>query len=149
MSSSTRRRLLPGAYQPDSVRFLNSRGSTACSSISRTPSLFLLALLGFPGVFNTLQSESPRVRRKKEQKKSEAGVMRTSQLLEHFSLTDLFTHVYVLVDDHFQQLSASGHYRLPKVHNRQATPSELVTIALVVGGVVALALVARFFSARP
>ena len=57
--------------------------------------------------------------------------MRTSQLLEYFNLPDLFTHVYVLVDDHFQQLSALGSYQLPKVHNRQSTPSELVTIALV------------------
>ena len=57
--------------------------------------------------------------------------MRTSQLLEHFSLSDLFTQVYVLVDDHFQQLSALGSWKLPNVHNRQATPSELVTIALV------------------
>ncbi|AXG99790.1 IS4/IS5 family transposase [Deinococcus wulumuqiensis] len=57
--------------------------------------------------------------------------MRTSQLLEYFSLPDLFTLAYVLVDDHLQLLSAMGSYQLPMARNRQATPSELITIALV------------------
>ena len=57
--------------------------------------------------------------------------MRTSQLLEYFSLPDLFTLAYVLVDDHLQLLSALGSYQLPMARNRQATPSELITIALV------------------
>ena len=64
-------------------------------------------------------------------KKEEAGVMRTSQLLQKFSVADLFLHVFVAIDDYLQELSASGRYHLPDAPDRKGSISELMTMATV------------------
>ena len=57
--------------------------------------------------------------------------MRTSQLLQKFSVADLFLHVFVAIDDHLQGLTASGRCHLPDAPDRKGSISELMTIATV------------------
>lgn len=57
--------------------------------------------------------------------------MRAKDLLSKQSVTDLFTAVYVLVDDYLQAAQRLGRLRLPQKRNQKGTYSELMTIVLV------------------
>lgn len=57
--------------------------------------------------------------------------MRAKDLLSKQSVTDLFTAVYVLVDDYLQAAQRLGRLGLPQKSNQKGTYSELMTIVLV------------------
>lgn len=58
--------------------------------------------------------------------------MPTKELpLDQDTLRDLFTLVYVYVDDYFQAAARSGLFRLPEEPHQKASYSELLTIGLV------------------
>ena len=57
--------------------------------------------------------------------------MRAKDLLSKQTVTDLFTVVYVLVDDYLQAAQQLGRFRLPVKCNQRASYSELMTIVLV------------------
>lgn len=57
--------------------------------------------------------------------------MRAKDLLSKQNVTDLFTAVYVLVDDYLQAAQRLGRLRLPQKRNQKGTYSELMTIVLV------------------
>ncbi len=52
-------------------------------------------------------------------------------LLKQHTLNDLFTIVYVLVDDYLKAAEAGGHLELPCSEQQKGSYSELMTIALV------------------
>ena len=52
-------------------------------------------------------------------------------LLEKHTLSELFTVVYVLVDDYLKAAEASGSFRLPRSEQQKGSYSELMSIALV------------------
>lgn len=56
---------------------------------------------------------------------------KTTIFLNQSTLTDLFTIVFVFVDDYLQALERAGICSLPKMTNQKGTYSELMTIALV------------------
>lgn len=55
----------------------------------------------------------------------------TLHLLDQLTLTNLFTAVYVTVDDHLKAASLAGRFSLPCAPNQKGSYSELMTIALV------------------
>lgn len=57
--------------------------------------------------------------------------MRAKELLTRQSVTDIFTAVFVFVDDCLQAAEAQGRFTLPKKCNQKASYSELMTIVLV------------------
>lgn len=57
--------------------------------------------------------------------------MRTKELLSRQSVTDIFTSVFVLVDDYLQAAQRIGRLKLPYKRNQRASYSELITIVLV------------------
>ena len=57
--------------------------------------------------------------------------MRARDLLSKQSVTDLFTAVYVLVDDYLQAAQQLYRFQLPKKGNQKASYGELMTIVLV------------------
>ena len=57
--------------------------------------------------------------------------MRTRDLLSKHNVTDIFTAVYVLVDDYLQASERLGRFRLPKKANQKSSYAELLTIVLV------------------
>ena len=57
--------------------------------------------------------------------------MRTKELLSKQSVTDIFTAVYILVDDYLQSAERLGRLKLPKKSNQKASYSELMSIVLV------------------
>ena len=57
--------------------------------------------------------------------------MRTRDLLSRNTVTDIFTAVYILVDDYLQASETLGTFRLPKKRNQKASYAELLTIVLV------------------
>ena len=57
--------------------------------------------------------------------------MRTKELLSKQTVTDIFTAVYVLVDDYLQVAQQLGRFKLPRKHNQKASYAELLTIVLV------------------
>ena len=57
--------------------------------------------------------------------------MRTKELLSKQTATDIFTAVYVLVDDYLQVAQQLGRFKLPRKHNQKASYAELLTIVLV------------------
>ena len=57
--------------------------------------------------------------------------MRTRHLLSEHSVTDLFTAVYVLLDDYLQASENLGRFKLPKKANQKSSYAELLTIVLV------------------
>ncbi len=57
--------------------------------------------------------------------------MRTKELLSKRTVTDIFTAVYVLVDDYLQAAQRLGRLKLPKKRNQRGSYSELMTIVLV------------------
>jgi transposase len=65
-------------------------------------------------------------------KKTENGGMsKTTIFLNQDSLTDLFTLVFVLVDDYLIVAQREAVFELPKAQNQKGSYSELMTIALV------------------
>ena len=56
-------------------------------------------------------------------------------LLKQHTLSELFTVVYVLVDDYLKAVQASGHFELPPSEQQKGSYSELMAIALA-GGLV-------------
>ena len=56
---------------------------------------------------------------------------RTRTLLEHHSVVDLFTMVYVAVDDYIQNSLQHHRFTLPESNNQKASYSELMTISLM------------------
>ncbi len=57
--------------------------------------------------------------------------MRTKDLLSEQTVTDIFTLVFVLVDDYLQASTKQRRFRLPNKANQKASYSELLTIVLV------------------
>ena len=57
--------------------------------------------------------------------------MRLTNFLSSSSVTELFTMVYVLVDDYFKASLSQKRFTLPKKANQKASYSELFTIVLV------------------
>lgn len=57
--------------------------------------------------------------------------MRTKELLSKQSVTDIFTAVFVLVDDYLQAAERLRRFKLPVKRNQRGSYSELLTIALV------------------
>lgn len=57
--------------------------------------------------------------------------MRTKDLLSKHTVTDMFTVVYILVDDYLQASERLGRFKLPKKCNQKASYAELLTIILV------------------
>lgn len=57
--------------------------------------------------------------------------MRAKDLLSKQTVTELFTIVYVLLDDYLQASTKLGRFTLPKKRNQKASYSELLTIVLV------------------
>jgi hypothetical protein len=57
--------------------------------------------------------------------------MRTTHLLSRNNVTEIFTAVYVLVDDYLKASVQQGRFSLPEKPNQKGTYSELFTIALV------------------
>lgn len=57
--------------------------------------------------------------------------MRTKDLLSRQTVTEIFTVVYVLVDDYLQASQRMGRMTLPSKRNQIASYSELLTIVLV------------------
>ncbi len=57
--------------------------------------------------------------------------MRSTELLSKQTVTDVFTAVYVLVDDYLQAGQHLGRFKLPEKRNQKGTYSELLTIVLV------------------
>ena len=57
--------------------------------------------------------------------------MRTINLLSNHNVTDIFTAVYVLVDDYLQASESLGRFKLPKKSNQKASYAELLSIVLV------------------
>jgi len=56
---------------------------------------------------------------------------KTTIFLNQSTLTDLFTLVYVFVDDYLKALEGAGICQLPRMANQKGTYSEIMTIALV------------------
>ena len=52
-------------------------------------------------------------------------------LLEKHTLSELFTVVYVLVDDYLKAAEADGRFKLPQSERQKGSYSELMSIALV------------------
>jgi hypothetical protein len=57
--------------------------------------------------------------------------MRSNNLLSRHTVTEIFTAVYVLVDDYLEASVKQGRFRLPDKPNQKGSYSELFTIALV------------------
>jgi hypothetical protein len=57
--------------------------------------------------------------------------MRSKELLSRQTVTDLFTVVYVLLDDYLQAAQRLGRFTLPRKRNQRASYAELLTIVLV------------------
>ena len=57
--------------------------------------------------------------------------MRTVNLLSKHTVTDIFTAVYVLIDDYLQASERLGRFKLPKKRNQKSSYAELLTIVLV------------------
>lgn len=57
--------------------------------------------------------------------------MRTVDLLSKHTVTELFTAVYVLLDDYLQASEKLGRFKLPKKPNQRSSYAELLTIVLV------------------
>lgn len=57
--------------------------------------------------------------------------MRAKELLTRNSITDIFTSVFVLVDDYLKAGEEQGRFTLPKKRNQKGSYSELMTIILV------------------
>lgn len=56
---------------------------------------------------------------------------RTTHFQGQSNLTELFTVVYVLVDDYLKASLHAGHFKLPQAENQKGSCAELMTIALV------------------
>lgn len=56
---------------------------------------------------------------------------KTTIFLNQSTLTDLFTIVYVLVDDYLKSSVSAGHFSLPQQEKQKGSYAELMTIALV------------------
>lgn len=54
--------------------------------------------------------------------------MRTVKLLSKHTVTDIFTAVYVLVDDYLQANERLGRFRLPKKSNQTSSYADLLSI---------------------
>ncbi len=52
-------------------------------------------------------------------------------LLKQHTLSELFTVVYVFIDDYLKAAQASGHFELPYSEQQKGSYSELMSIALV------------------
>ena len=83
---------------------------------------------------------SPRENRKKPrllgvavwgQKSEDSRMSKSLYLLKQHTLSELFTVVYVLVDDYLKAAQASGRFELPHSKQQKGSYSELMTIALV------------------
>ena len=57
--------------------------------------------------------------------------MRSTELLSKQTVTDIFTAVYVLVDDYLRAVQRLGRSKLPKKRSQKGSYSELMTIVLV------------------
>ncbi len=57
--------------------------------------------------------------------------MRTRHLLSKHTVTDLFTAVYVLLDDYLQASERLGRFKLPKKPNQKSSYAEVLSIILV------------------
>lgn len=57
--------------------------------------------------------------------------MRTTNLLSKHNVTDIFTAVYVLIDDYLQAADQLGRFKLPQKSNQKSSYAELLTIVLV------------------
>ncbi len=57
--------------------------------------------------------------------------MRAVDLLSKHNVTDLFTIVYVLIDDYLQASERLGRFKLPKKRQQKSSYAELLTIVLV------------------
>ena len=55
----------------------------------------------------------------------------TRQLLEHHTLDDLFTLVYVIIDDYLKTSLQHARFTLPTSPRQKASYAELMTIALI------------------
>ncbi|CAA9306097.1 MAG: hypothetical protein AVDCRST_MAG93-4919, partial [uncultured Chloroflexia bacterium] len=55
----------------------------------------------------------------------------TTHLHGQSTLSELFTVVYVLVDDYLKASERAGHFKLPRAVNQKGSYAELMTIALV------------------
>lgn len=59
------------------------------------------------------------------------GVSSTRQLLKQHTLTDLFTHVYVTLDDYLKTSVQHARFTLPTSKRQKASYAEIMTIAVV------------------
>ena len=59
------------------------------------------------------------------------GISKLTIFLNQDTLTDLFTLVYVFVDDYLVAAQREGIFALPKAENQKGSYSEIMTIALV------------------
>lgn len=66
-----------------------------------------------------------------KEKRGKVKGMRTKDLLSKQTVTDLFTVVYVLVDDYLQAAQQLGRFKLPRKSNQRASYAELLTIISV------------------
>lgn len=68
-----------------------------------------------------------------KEKKEESKVkgMRAKDLLSKHTVTELFTVVYVLLDDYLQASQKLGRFNLPNKQNQKASYAELLSIILV------------------
>lgn len=57
--------------------------------------------------------------------------MRTKELLSKRTVTDIFTAVYIVVDDYLRAAQQLGRFKLPQKRNQKASYAELLTIVLV------------------
>jgi len=57
--------------------------------------------------------------------------MRTKELLSRETITDLFTAVYVIVDDYLQEAVRQKRFTLPSKRNQKASYSEIMTIVIM------------------
>jgi len=57
--------------------------------------------------------------------------MRTKELLSRATITDLFTTVFVLVDDYLQEAQRQKRFSLPSKRNQKASYSEIMTIVIM------------------
>ena len=65
------------------------------------------------------------------QKSEDSRMSKSRYLLKQHTLNDLFTIVYVLVDDYLKAAEAGGHLELPCSEQQKGSYSELMSIALV------------------
>ena len=65
------------------------------------------------------------------EKSENGGMTSTPHIQGQSTLGELFTIVYVLVDDYLKASERAGHFKLPQAADQKGSYAELMTIALV------------------